>query len=55
MRKYNWKSALFTVTSEVLSFVNYHQLRSEDFKIFTFNNYIHLIYNEAAIEEMECP
>jgi hypothetical protein len=54
MRKYNWKSTLFTVTSEVLDFVNKHQLRSEDFKIFAFNNYIHLVYNEGAIEEMKC-
>ena len=54
MRKYNWKSTVFTATSEVLKFVNKYQLRSEDFKIFTFNSYIHLIYNEGVIEEMEC-
>lgn len=54
MRKYNWKSMVFTVTSEALDFVNKYQLRSEDFKIFAFNNYIHLVYNEAVMEEMEC-
>lgn len=54
MRKYNWNSAMFSSTSDMLKFVNEYQLRFEDFKIYTLNSYIYLIYNEAVIEEMEC-
>ena len=54
MRKYNWQRKEFANTIDMLEFINSYNFTSEDFKIFSFQGFIQLVYNKAVIEEMEC-
>jgi len=49
MRAFKWKQKDFTNIFEMLDFVNTNDLNTDDFKVFSHQGYIILIYNEGAL------
>lgn len=49
MRVYYWKKKEFSNILEMLDFVNNYNLTSEDFKVFSYQGFIQLVYNEGAL------